>query len=175
MQILSNILSQLGYGQIAIIILFLSIFIDINPKIKFNPIKCVISFIGKWFNNSIEKEISGFKVEVNQKFEELQKEQNAQKETLKKLVIDQENKEMSTLRWDIIDFENSIANGVKHTREQYRHILDSSKKYQRLVETSEDENIEAMEQENLVKILEATEHIREHYEAGKVDQSSLFF
>ena len=175
MQVIANILSQLGYVNISLIVLALGIFIDINPKIKFNPIKGIFSFIGKWFNSSIEREISGFKNEVNQKFDELQKEQNAQRETLKKLVIDQENKEMSTLRWDIIDFENSIVNGVKHTREQYRHILDSSKKYQRLVKTSEDDNIEATEHENLVRIIEATEHIREHYEAGKVDQSCLFF
>ena len=172
MQVISNILSQLGYTQVALIVLALSIFIDVNPKIKFNPLKCVISFIGKAFNNSIEKEISGFKTEVNAKFEDLQKEQKAQRETLNKLVSDQENREICALRWDVIDFENSIANGVKHTREQYRHILDSAKKYLRLVETSE--NIE-VEQENIQKIKESAEAIRKHYEAGRIDQSILFF
>lgn len=172
MQVISNILSQLGYTQVALIVLALSIFIDVNPKIKFNPIKCIFSFIGKSFNNSIEKEISGFKTEVNAKFEDLQKEQKAQRETLNKLVSDQENREICALRWDVIDFENSIVNGVKHTREQYRHILDSAKKYLRLVETSE--NIE-VEQENIQKIKESAEAIRKHYEAGRIDQSILFF
>lgn len=172
MQVVSSILSQLGFGQWALIILGLSIFIDVNPKIKFNPLQCVISFVGKAFNNSIQREISGFKSEVNAKFESLQAEQKAQRETLNKLLADQENREISTLRWNVIDFENSIVNGVKHTREQYRHILDSAKKYLRLVETSD--NIE-VEQENVQKIKEAAEAIRKHYEAGRCDQSTLFF
>ena len=172
MQVISSILSQLGFGQWALIILGLSIFIDVNPKIKFNPVQCVISFVGKAFNNSIQREISGFKSEVNAKFESLQAEQKAQRETLNKILADQENREISALRWNVIDFENSIVNGVKHTREQYRHILDSAKKYLRLVETSD--NIE-VEQENVQKIKEAAEAIRKHYEAGRCDQSTLFF
>lgn len=171
MQVVSNILSQLGFTEIALIILGLSIFIDITPKIKFNPIKSVFSFIGKWFNNSIAKEISGFKSEVNAKFEDLQKEQKAQRETLNKIITDQENREISTLRWDIVEFENSIVNGVKHTREQYRHILDSAKKYERLVETTEIK----VEQESVQKIRESADIIRKHYEEGRLDQTSLFF
>ena len=54
MKVASGILSNLGLGNIGLIILIVSIFIDISP-IKINPIKWIFGYLGKWFNNSIQK------------------------------------------------------------------------------------------------------------------------
>ena len=78
MKVASGILSNLGLGNIGLIILIVSIFIDISP-IKINPIKWIFGYLGKWFNNSIQKEIAGFKEEVNQKFAQIQNKQLSQR------------------------------------------------------------------------------------------------
>lgn len=173
METLAGVLSTLGFKEYAIVVLLLSIFIDINPKIKFNPIKAIIRYLGRWFNNSIQKEIAGFKVEVNQKFDDLQKEQKAQRETLTKLVNDMDQKEASKLRWEVIDFETSILNDEKHSREQYRHILDSACKFFRMVESHE-LDIKVSE-EDIQKLQEARTFIQNHYDKNRADQSIIFF
>lgn len=173
MDALVKIFTTLGLTEYAMIALFLGIFIDVNPKIKFNPIKCIISYIGKHFNNSIQKEMSGFKQEVNEKLDELQREQNAQRDTLNKMITDRDNSELSRLRWEVIDFENSIVNGEKHSRDQYRHILDESRKFMRLLETCK-ENI-FVNEEDVIKIKECTEVIRSHYEKNRSNQSQMYF
>lgn len=156
-----------------LIVLFLGIFIDITPKIKWNPIKAIIGYIGNCFNLSVEKEIATFKKEVNDKFDQLKQEQLAQRETLDRIVYDQENKEISRLRWEIIDFENSLQNGTKYSREHYRHILDDGAKYQRMIEASTDD--ENNDDNHLYEVLETIEHIKKHYEEKRKDTTALFF
>ena len=168
---LIDIFGKLGYEGVVMVILILGIFIDISP-IKINPIKSLFSYIGKWFNNSIQKEISGFKEEVNKKFDQLQKEQLAQRETLDKILSDQDNKEISGIRWEIIDFENSILNGIKHKREEYRHIIDLGSKYQRIIEKSDNVSVP---EDDVRKIKECVEFIESHYEKHRSDQSNIFF
>lgn len=171
LEAIAKVLMSMGFGQYALILLIISIFIDITPGIKINPIKAIFRFIGKYFNSSIEKEITEFKKDVQSQFDELKKEQEVQSETLNKLAKDQDNKEISSLCWSIIDFQNSIVNGSKHTREQYRHILDSSKKYMRMAaEPNAD-----IKQEDMDLIKEYTNFIQEHYENERKDQTKLYF
>lgn len=173
METLATILSSLGFEHYALIVLGLSIFIDVNPKIKFNPIKAIFNYLGKWFNNSIQKEISGFKEEVNNKFEEIQKEQKTQRETLNKLIDDQENKEISRLRWEIINFETSILNAEKkYSRDQYRHIFDDIDKFKRIAKSEENKYIQP---EDLQRIVESENFIKEHYEKNRANNSLMFF
>ena len=171
MKVASGILSNLGLGNIGLIILIISIFIDISP-IKINPIKWIFGYLGKWFNNSIQKAIAGFKEEVNQKFAQIQNEQLAQRETLDKILYEQDNSEISKIRWDIIDFENSILNGIKHHREEYRHMIDSGNKYIRITKNSE---YITVPEEDVLKIKECVEFIESHYEKHRKDQSETFF
>lgn len=170
MDALYTFLSKLGMENIGLIILVASIFIDITPTIKWNPIKAIFKYFGKWFNSSIEREISSFKKEVNEKFDKLQQEQTAQRETLDKLILDQENKEVSRLRWEIINFEASIQNQVRHSRQQYCHILDNAMKYQRMIKSGD-----YGEDENLPEVLEAIEAIKTHYEKHRGDLMALYF
>lgn len=173
MDILAKIFTTLGLTEYAIIASALAIFIDVSPKIKWNPIKSIFAYLGKHFNSSIQTEITTFKVEVNQKFKDLQEEQAAQRDTLNKIVNDMDNRELSRLKWEVIDFENSILNGAKHPREQYRHILDESRKFTRMIETCKD-NI-SVDEEEIIKVNESTDIIREHYEKNRLNQSQLYF
>ena len=171
MNTLSNFFSQIGYKEIGLIILVLGIFIDITPAIKFNPIKAIFGYLGKAFNSSMQKEIIDFKKDINEKMDQLQTEQIAQRNTLDKIIADNQNKDISQLRWEVIDFENSLVNGVKHSREQYRHVLDSLEKYINMM-GSLDEN---RHDEYYRAVCENGEAIREHYDKFKNDPSALYF
>lgn len=170
MDTLADILQSIGLKDIALFALIISIFIEITP-IKINPIQKILGIIGKQFNSSMEEKLEEFKKEVNEKFTELKDEQLAQRETINKIVIDQENKEISRLRWEIIEFDNSILNRMKHSRSQYRHILDDAAKYERMVQQCQSER----EIELSRRVKESIDHIKEYYEEKRDDHSLLYF
>lgn len=177
-----KILSEIGLGKWALIVLGLSIFVDLSP-IKLNPIKAIISFIGKYFNNAVQGKIDEFEVkvntkidnfqsEINVKLDQLQKEQNAQRDTLNKIVKDREAKEISRLKWEVIEFETSIRNSQKHNREQYRHVLDSADTYARMV-CNEDRSV-SVPQEDLIHVKESAANIQDHYDKHRSSQDLYF-
>ena len=172
MQQIITVLSGNYDKAIIAVIIILSVFIDISPTIKWNPIKSLLGYIGNCFNKGVQREISGFKDEVNTKLEALQQEQNAQRETLDKMIIDTENREMSKLRWEVIEFENSILNGQKHSREQYRHIIDCARKFERVATSS---NTISVLPEDLANVKEACASIEDHYNKNRHNQSLLYF
>ena len=170
MDALYKAVSSLGYTKGAIIILLLGIFIDINPGIKFNPIKAIFKYLGKAFNSTVEKELSDFKVEMNTKIDEVQTEQNVQREALDKIILNEQNKEIQRLRWEIIDFNNGIMNEVRHSREQYRHVLDAYEKYCSII----GEVGATADSEYYRSVKEDGDHIKAHYEEHK-DGKELYF
>lgn len=142
MKELQQLLTSLGYADIGIIVLVLGIFIDITPAIKFNPIKAIFRYLGKSFNSSIESEVSEFKKEMTSQVGNLQKEQERQKKALDRIILDNQDREISRLRWEVIDFDNGIQNQVRHYKDQYRRILNSFDRYNEImteVGTSKDE------------------------------------
>lgn len=170
---------KMGWSGWAIVLIILSCFIDLTPGIKWNPIKSLFRYLGKSFNHSVESEINGFKTEVNKefdnmdsKFDELQKEQLAQRDTLNQIISDQEEKELSSLRWAIINFENSIDNNEKHTRDQYRHILHCGEKYMRIINKYKESEHKSI---NTTAMDESLKKIQDRYDESKYDQSKLLF
>ena len=162
----------LSYGNIVIILLVVaSIFIEITP-IKLNPIKWIISFIFK----PINEEIESMKEEINTKFDTLEEnikkeielmreEQNTQKESIEDLLKVNEMNEISRIRWEIIEFANSIENKQLHIRDEYRHIIDDNKRYHSLIEKYELDN---------GIIDEEFEKIEKHYKENK-NTNSVYF
>ena len=169
MEAIGKALLTLGYDKWALILIVLGIFIDVTPGIKWNPIKTIFKYLGKAFNSSVESELNTLKSAMNIKFDELQSEQLAQRETLDRLILDQTNKEIGRLRWEVIDFQNSIMNGVKHSRDQYNHVLDSYDKYILIMQNPNVDNDEYFR-----TVQEQGDKIREHYERYR-DQDLLFF
>ena len=170
MKAIQTLLQSLGYEHWALIVLFLSIFIDVTPAIKLNPIKSLFKYLGKAFNSSLEIEIGTFKQEVNEKFDELQREQLAQRETLDRIILDNSNKEIGRLRWEIIDFENSIRNGNTYPREKYKRILDLLDKYNSIMMMDD-----APLDDYYRTVQEAGESIRHHYEEYTNNSTLRFF
>ena len=189
---IKTILDSVGLNNIALIVLALSIFIDITPSVKFNPWKWLFGRIGKYINKSIQDEIKGFKEDVYEKiddlketqqkeFDEVREEQRNQAETLNNLIMDIKYKEISQLRWDIINFETRIKYGDKYPREQYRHIIDEAEKFLRItkhsVSNEGSDNVKnrlIVDPEDIVKIREALSYIQTHYEQSKTADSASF-
>ena len=169
MDVISKILTSLGLGDYALIVLFLGIFIDITPGIKLNPVKAIFKYLGKSFNSSIETEISELKDDVNKKFTELQKEQKRQKNALDRIIIDGQDKEINRLRWEIIDFDNGIQNKVKHSKEQYRHILNQFSRYKLVMN-----EIGITSDEYYHDVIQHGNSIQKHYE-DRSDSGEAFF
>lgn len=96
------------------VIVVLGVFFEITP-IKFSPITKFLGWIGKKLTGDIRIDLS----DLRRDFDEQQ---------------------MDTIRTTVLDFANSCMRNVKHTQEEFDHILDLNKKYKKLIEKYEIEN-----------------------------------
>lgn len=103
---LEPILQFLGNNWGWILALFL-VFFEITP-IKLHPITSLLGWIGKKLNGSLKADIADLRKDVDEQ-------------------------RMSTIRTLVLDFSNSCLNKRKHTKEEFDHILEENKIYERLV------------------------------------------
>lgn len=103
---LEPILQFLGSNWGWILALFL-VFFEITP-IKLHPITSLLGWIGKKLNGSLKQDISDLRKDVDEQ-------------------------RMSTIRTLVLDFSNSCLNKRKHTKEEFDHILEENKIYEKLV------------------------------------------
>lgn len=89
----------------------LAIFVQITPAIKFNP----LTWIGGLFLGSIRTDV--------QKLQE---------------AVDENEKDR--IRWEVLDFANACRNGVRHTKDEFQHIITLNTKYKMLLKKTGDEN-----------------------------------
>lgn len=169
METISKILSSMGYGDYALLVLFLGIFIDVTPGIKFNPIKAIFKYLGKSFNASMETELALFKEDVNKKFLEVKSEQKRQKDALDKIILDRQDQEITRLRWEILNFDNGLRNKVKHSPDQYRHILNCFSRYKIIMN-----DIGINYDEYYHDVINHGNHIEKHFSENE-DSGEAFF
>lgn len=100
--------------HIALIIAAVSIFFEVS-KIKVNPISFILRWVGKRMFEPFREKI-----------EELER------------TID-ENK-MDTIKWEILEFANSCRNNVRHTKDEFDHIIAQNDKYHKLLDKYKMEN-----------------------------------
>ena len=103
---LEPILQFLGSNWGWILAIFL-VFFEITP-IKLHPITSLLGWIGKKLNGSIKADIADLRKDVDEQ-------------------------RMSSIRTLVLDFSNSCLNKRKHTKEEFDHILEENKIYERLV------------------------------------------
>lgn len=103
------------------IVVFGSLFIQISP-IKINPWSAIIKWVGKLIMNEACGKMDDLIQAVN----------NIDKEV-------KEN-EKDRIRWEILDFANSCHNHRKHTRDEFKHIIELNDKYNELLEKTQDRN-----------------------------------
>ena len=99
----------------------LCVFFEITP-IKLNPINAILRWIGKAINGEVLQRMSG----VEKRLDEQRKS------------IDYN--EMDRIRWEIFDFANECRNHVRHTKDEFQHIIDLNSKYHALLEKYGEEN-----------------------------------
>ena len=92
---------------------FLVLF-EITP-IKIHPITSILGWIGKKLNGNLKQDIADLRKDVDEQ-------------------------RMSSIRSLVLDFSNSCLNGRKHTKEEFDHILEENKTYEKLVEKYEIDN-----------------------------------
>lgn len=109
----------------------------------------------------MQTEIDSVKTEIDS----VKTEQANQANTINELIKSNETSEIARIRWDILEFSNSIDNGQVHTRDEYRHIKDNAVRYHDLISKY-----------NITNgiIDEEMEKINQHYEANK-NGTSIYF
>jgi len=96
------------------IIIVLSFFVEIAP-IKVNPWSSVFKWIKKHLIGEISDQLEIISKEVKEN-------------------------EKDRIRWEILDFANSCRNGRRHTKDEFRHIIDLNDKYKKLLSLTGDAN-----------------------------------
>lgn len=163
MEVIAKWLYDMGYKGIAFIIIILLMFIEFNPKVKFNPISSFISLIGHKFNSSVDKQMFQYKQETTDKLNSLDAKNQEQDRNLQEVSTDLKKFKLSVLYNEITRFEVSIINGEKFYREQYHRELDNESLYKNLV----NELGLTRDQAHIVEIEEAMETIRSHYQVNR--------
>ena len=153
------------------LIAFISIFIEITP-IKIKPISFLLNLINKSvredisnLDTSIKSNIEDVKNEFIKDMKEVKERQNLEEQKIMELIKTNEMNEISRIRWEIIEFSNSINNDQKHIRDEYRHIKDENRRYHELIEKYNMNN-------GLID--EEMEKINRHYEQHK-ESANVYF
>ena len=121
MEQLTEALSGLTIGDIAkwaglLLVAILSLFEF--TKIKVNPISAIFRWIGNKINAPLIERI-----------DKIAEKQDAQEKKLDGLQDSQDDNEIDRIRWEILDFANSCRHGVKHTLDEFDHIIELNQKY----------------------------------------------
>lgn len=168
--LLYDLFKDFGMGHIAVIIVVLSLFIDLTPGIKWNPICYIAKKIGSAFNHSIDKKIEEFGKVTNQRIDEIEKRiEDIQKDTESNNELLQiqsrsiDVAEVNRLKKEILEFGNKLSHKQKFTIEEYRTIMDCYKRYHDIIDKYEDlENGKIdIEYELIVS------HYKEHKDSGE--------
>lgn len=126
MEKLIEVLSGLTIGEIAkwaglLLVAILSLFEF--TKIKVNPISAIFRWVGNKINAPMLELI-----------DTISKKQDAQEKKLDDLLDSQDDNEIDRIRWEILDFANSCRHGVKHTLDEFDHIIELNEKYHRILD-----------------------------------------
>ncbi len=92
----------------------LAVFIQITP-IKISPITALVNWIGNIMVGDIRRELVAMQQSIDAN-------------------------EKDRIRWEVLDFANSCRNGIRHTKDEFQHIIDLNTKYKRLLQKTNDEN-----------------------------------
>lgn len=166
----TDVLQWLGNHIVAIVVV-LSLFFEIS-KIKLNPISWLMKILFRPIKKDMDDmklelktDISNMEKKLSSEIDSVKEEVNSEHKRIDDLISSTELSEISRIRWNIIEFANTIENGQKHVRDEYRHIKDDSKRYHELVKKYNLDN-------GIVE--EEMEKINKHYEANKSSTSVYF-
>ena len=149
-------LKDMGAVDWAVVVIIVSLFIDLTPGIKFNPVQFVIKHIGSAFNNSVEKKVDAMKTEMYEKIDtmnkqmderiddldtkldEVKEEQQEIKDMQQEQARSIDESEVNRLKCEILSFSNSLICGSKHTTEEYHTVMDQYTSYHKIIAKYDD-------------------------------------
>lgn len=94
----------------------LSVIIEFNKKIKFNPLSTALKWIGKRTNGELEEKIDNMEKKMD---------------SLEGSVADLERNDIIDCRREILQFADELRRGVKHSQETFDQILSDIDAYDR--------------------------------------------
>ena len=95
--------------------------VEITP-IKINPLGALLKWIGKAINGEVIQRMTG-----------VEKRLDEQRRSI-------DENEMDRIRWEIFDFANECRNNVRHTKDEFHHIIALNSKYHALLDKYDEEN-----------------------------------
>lgn len=124
MEVLDWLLDHWGLCMFVI-----AMFVQFTPAIKFNPLE----WLGNLINGKVLKKVDELEKKVDAN-ERKRVEDNAEIEKA------MDTNEKDRIRFEVLAFADSCRNHVKHSKEQFEHILALNDKYQKLLEKTNDSN-----------------------------------
>lgn len=103
------------------ILLGLSVTVEVAP-IKINPWSALLKWIGRIIND-----------DVVTRLQRLEERADAQRKSI-------DENEMDRIRWEVLDFANACRNHVRHTKDEFQHIISLNTKYHNLLEKYQQAN-----------------------------------
>lgn len=104
------------------VLFVLGTFVQFTPAIKCSPFTAICKWIGKAANGEVLERIAG-----------LEKRADEQRHSI-------DENEMDRIRWEVLDFANDCRNHIKHTKDEFQHIISLNEKYHKLLKKYGDEN-----------------------------------
>ena len=108
-----------NWGFCAFILGFL---LEVTPGVKVNPISKVFRWIGRLVNGVVLGRLDAIDERLDQQRRSI------------------DENEMDRIRWEVLDFANACRNGVRHTKDEFQHIIALNEKYHKLLEKYDEEN-----------------------------------
>lgn len=112
---LQEILNQIGSGGVGAVLLIALTLVEFTP-IKINPLSAIFKWVGKRLNGEQSEKLNA----LTSDFEKFKK--------------DFEVKNANDLRWSILGFASSCRKGDRHSREEWKHVIDQMAFYESYVE-----------------------------------------
>ena len=89
----------------------IAMFVQVTPAIKFSP----LTWLGGLLTGKLQKEIADVQTAIDEN-------------------------EKDRIRWEVLDFANTCRNGIRHTKDEFQHIITLNTKYKALLKKTDDEN-----------------------------------
>ncbi|MBQ8540583.1 MAG: hypothetical protein IJ435_03805 [Clostridia bacterium] len=137
-----ELLEEVGENIVAVVLFLLSVgsvFIEVS-KIKLNPWTALFKWIGNALNKELKDELKEVKSELSET-----------KSFVKELEKLTDLNEIKRIRAEIFSFADSCRLDVKHTKENFLHIIDIHDDYEKLLEKHNMENGRMTSEFNYIK------------------------
>ena len=127
-----------------LVIFAASILIEVTP-LKINPWSSLIKWIGKNFNDKLNKSIDskvdalGEKLsekdrELSKKIDDISEKVDTLNNSFRQHITESERKNLQDTRRDILDYCNSCMNGRKHTKEEFDFVISECDYYEKYIQ-----------------------------------------